>query len=85
MFKHKPTAIDGRVVLAPPPVTVDPLVLATPATLFHMKVIWLVVEVHHSLTTVAPNDRQVAALYINMNSNSEAVRQNKFNRHRESG
>ena len=57
VLKHEATAVNARLILAPAPVRIQPLVLPASATLFRVEMIALVVQVDGALAAVTPDDR----------------------------
>ena len=66
VLEHEPPTIDTRAILAPAPVGVVPLVLPTPAALFRMEMLALVVQVDCALAAVTPDDRLMRSIYFDL-------------------
>jgi hypothetical protein len=62
VLEHQPSAIDGGVLLAVPPVRIDALELPAASALLLMPVVTFVIRIHGAATTIAPNNVQVRCL-----------------------
>ena len=64
MLEHRATAIHRIVVATPSPIRVDLPKLATSAALFDVEVVTLIIGVHGTSTSVAPEDGEAGSIQM---------------------
>jgi hypothetical protein len=80
VLEHQAAAIDRLVIFEPSPIGVKLLVFATATALLDMKVILLIVQVHDSAATIAPDNGQLCALDVYFHRHKITSLPNQYNR-----